>query len=153
MPQNSFQKEGVSKVLCPNKDTFDIIFCAAKYMPKGLDNGYDVFIELANSLIKRYSFVRFHLVGGFDKDDKDVTLLRNAIAFYGYKKFDDLKEIYNKMDVIISPNKPFLLGKGAFDGFPQGTVVEAVFNGVVALITDELNQNTIFDDDCRNQPL
>lgn len=146
VPQNSFQIEGVLKVLYPNKETFDIIFCAAKYMPKGLDKGYDVFIELAKSLIKRYSFVRFHVVGGFDKDEIDVTLLGDAITFYGYKKFDDLKGIYNKMDVIISPNKPFLLGKGAFDGFPLGTVVEAVFNGVVALITDELKQNTIFEE-------
>lgn len=50
------------------------------------------------------------------------------------------------MDIVLSPNKPFLLGKGAFDGFPLGTVIEAVFNGVVPLVTDNLNQNTEFED-------
>ena len=115
-------------------------------MPKGLDKGYDIFIELAHKLIEKYSFVRFHVVGGFDKQEIDVSLLGDTIKFYGYQKFNDLSGIYNKMDVIVSPNKPFLLGKGAFDGFPLGTVVEAVFNGVVAILTDELNQNTIFDD-------
>jgi len=49
------------------------------------------------------------------------------------------------MDVILSPNKPFLYGKGAFDGFPLGTVIEAVLNGVVAIVTDNLNQNTVFE--------
>lgn len=146
VPQNSFKEKGFSKVLYPEKETFDLVFCASKYMPKGLDKGYDVFIDLAFSLAKKYNFVRFHVVGGFDKDEIDVTLLGNAITFYGYKKFDDLANIYSKMDVIVSPNKPFLLGKGAFDGFPLGTVIEAVFNGVVALVTDELNQNTIFED-------
>lgn len=147
VPQNSLLNRCNNKILYPRKETFDIVFCAAKYMPKGLDKGYDVFIDLANSLVKRYNFVHFHVIGGFDKDDIDVKILKNRITFYGYKKFDDLAKIYSKMDVIVSPNKPFLLGKGSFDGFPLGTIVEAVLNGVVALITDELKQNTIFENE------
>ena len=129
----------------PNKETFDIVFCAAKYMPQGLDKGYDVFVELAQSLINKYDFVRFHVVGGFDREEINVTLLDGKITFYGYQKFDDLATIYQQMDVIVSPNKPFLCGKGAFDGFPLGTVIEAVLNNVVAIVTDNLNQNTVFE--------
>ena len=114
-------------------------------MPKGLDKGYDVFVALAHSLIKKYDFVRFHVVGGFDKEEIDVTLLDGIITFYGYQKFDDLATIYQKTEVIVSPNKPFVQGKGSFDGFPLGTAIEAVLNSVVAIVTDELNQNTVFE--------
>ena len=145
VPQLSLNANISFKKNYPAKETFDIVFCAAKYMSKGLDKGYDVFIELAHSLIKKYDFVRFHVVGGFDKEEIDVTLLNGKITFYGYQKFDDLNTIYQQMDVIVSPNKPFLYGKGAFDGFPLGTVIEAVLNSVVAIVTDKLNQNTVFE--------
>lgn len=143
VPQISLNTNVSFEKKYPNKETFDIVFCAAKYMSKGIDKGYDVFVALAHSLIKKYDFVRFHVVGGFDKEEIDVTLLEGKITFYGYQKFDDLAAIYQKMDIIISPNKPFYLGKG-FDGFPLGTIIEAVFNGVVALVTDELKQNSVF---------
>lgn len=145
VPQLSLNENISFEKKYPNKETFDIVFCAAKYMSKGLDKGYDVFVALAHSLIKKYDFVRFHVVGGFDKEEIDVTLLDGEITFYGYQKFDDLAAIYKKMDVIVSPNKPFVQGKGAFDGFPLGTVIEAVLNSVVAIVTDELNQNTVFE--------
>ncbi len=145
VPQKSLNKIIEVKEYYPKKQTFDIIFCAAKYMPKGLDKGYDLFIELANSLVEKYDFIRFHVVGGFDKEDIEVNQLENKIQFYGYQKFDDLSNIYLKMDVIISPNRPFVFDKGAFDGFPLGTVIEAVLNGVVAIVTDGLNQNTVFE--------
>lgn len=146
VPQVSLNTNLIAKINYPNKKTFDIVFCAAKYMPKGVDKGYDVFIELAHSLIRKYDFIRFHVVGGFDKDDINVSLLGDSITFYGYQNFESLGSIYTKMDVILSPNKPFHLDKGAFDGFPLGTVVEAVLNGVVAIVTDTLNQNTVFEE-------
>ena len=146
VPQVSLNTDLKGRKNYPDKETFDIVFCAAKYMPRGVDKGYDVFIDLAHRLIKEYSFIRFHVIGGFDEEDVNVNLLGDAITFYGYQKFEDLAAIYKGMDVILSPNKPFFLGKGAFDGFPLGTVVEAVLNGVVALITDKLKQNTVFDE-------
>ena len=146
VPQISLEKSVELKTFFPEKGTFDIVFCAAKYMPKGLDKGYDVFIELAHSLLKKFDFVRFHVIGGFSKEEIDVCLLERNITFYGYQKFEDLAAIYKGMDVILSPNKPFFLGNGAFDGFPLGTVVEAVLNGVVALVTDKLKQNTVFEE-------
>lgn len=146
-PGNKFKKtDEQTKVIYPNKPTFDLVFCAAKYMIKGEDKGYDTFIELAHKLKKQFEFVRFHVIGGFQKQDIDVSLLEDSIHFYGYKKNSDLASVFSKMDVIVSPNKPFLLGNGAFDGFPLGSVVEAVLNGVVAIVTDELQQNTLFKD-------
>lgn len=145
VPQFSLSKDLSNKeTYLLNKETFDICFCAAKYMAKGVDKGYDVFIETAHKIASKYDFVRFHIIGGFSKNDIDVEKIINKITFYGYQNPENLEVIYKKNDIIISPNKPFLLGKGCFDGFPLGTVVEAVLNGVVALITDPLEQNFSF---------
>ena len=129
-----------------NKNTFDVCFCAAKYSKFGKDKGYDLFIEFAHSISLQYDFIRFHVIGGFDENDIDVSTIEKKIYFYGYQNFDKLKLIFNKMDTIVSPNRPFILNQGAFDGFPLGTVVEAALNGVVALVTDCLNQNEFFLD-------
>lgn len=129
-----------------NKSTFDICFCAGKYMVQGKDKGYDVFVDLAISLVKKYDFIHFHVIGGFDELDIDVSMLKDKIKFYGYQKFENLESIFKNMDILISPNKPFVINSGAFDGFPLGTVVEAALNGVTVLITDELKQNTAFID-------
>lgn len=145
VPQDSLNKRFTAKKLYPEKSTFDIVFCATKYMPKGEDKGYDIFIELANVLTKKYDFIRFHVIGGFNNEDISVDSLGDSITFYGYQNFSHLTAIYQKMDVILSPNRPFILNNGRFDGFPLGTVIEAVFNGVVAIVTDELKQNTVFD--------
>ena len=48
------------------------------------------------------------------------------------------------MDIIVSPNRPFKLGKGTFDGFPTGSCTEAMINGVMLLCTDELKLNVKF---------
>jgi glycosyltransferase involved in cell wall biosynthesis len=145
VPQISLHKDLTNKKsYLINKSTFDICFCAAKYTPRGVDKGYDVFIDFAHTIAKEYDFIKFHIVGGFSEQDVDVSTIKDRIHFYGYQNFESLGAIYKNMDVLISPNKPFVLGKGAFDGFPLGTVVEAVLNGVVVLITDELKQNNVF---------
>lgn len=145
VPQISLIKDTADrKNYLVNKETLDICFCAGKYMPKGIDKGYDVFIELAHLLAKKYDFIRFHVIGGFDASDIDVTAINDKIVFYGYQKFENLESIFKGTDIIISPNKSFVLSKGSFDGFPLGTVVEAALNGVLAIISDDLNQNTKF---------
>ncbi|MEC4004435.1 glycosyltransferase [Flavobacterium sp. SUN052] len=147
VPQKSLIKNlSNKKYYSKEKTTLDICFCAGKYMPKGLDKGYDVFIELAHLLHEKYSFINFHIIGGFDETDIDVSKIKQNTTFYGYQKFEDLEKIFNTIDIIISPNKPFLLGKGAFDGFPLGTVVEAALNGVLVLLSDSLQQNDTFVD-------
>ena len=145
VPQISLEKSLANKkTYLKNKQTFDIAFCAAKYMPKGLDKGYDVFIKLAHLLNQKFDYIRFHIIGGFNENEIDVSSLKNNIKFYGYQNFENLTAIFQEIDIIISPNKPFYLSKGSFDGFPLGTVVEAVLNGVVAMVTDKLNQNEVF---------
>ena len=49
------------------------------------------------------------------------------------------------MDIIVSPNRPFKLSKGSFDGFPTGSCTEAMINGVALICTDELKMNIKFD--------
>lgn len=145
VPQISSNKDLINKKsYLVNKTTFDICFCAAKYTLKGEDKGYDVFIEFAKAIVNKYDFINFHVVGGFNEEDIEVSGIKEKIKFYGYQNFEALAAIYQNMDVLVSPNKAFVLGKGAFDGFPLGTVVEAALNGVAVLITDELKQNNTF---------
>ncbi len=129
-----------------NKNTFDICFCAAKYTNNRKDKGYNVFIDFAHNLSKKFDLVRFHVIGGYDKNDIDIRLIEEKIKFYGYQDFEDLKKIFLYIDVIVSPNKPYVINKGAFDGFPLGTVIEAALNGVVAIVSDPLKQNNVFID-------
>lgn len=145
VPLASLKKHlGLKQSYLENKTTFDICFCAAKYMAKGKDKGYDTFISVAKNIATKFDFVYFHIIGGFDENDIEIKSISDKITFYGYKNFEYLSSVFIKMDVIISPNQPFVLSKGAFDGFPLGAIVEAVFNGVVALVTDELNENKYF---------
>jgi hypothetical protein len=42
-------------------------------------------------------------------------------------------------------NKLRIWKRGAFDGFPLGTVIEAVLNNVVAIVTDNLDKIQFFE--------
>lgn len=127
-----------------NKDTLDICFVAHKYTERGIDKGYDIFIEVAKKLNEKYSNINYHIVGGFDEKDIDVSELKDKIKFYGIRDSKWLKNFYTNIDMIVSPNRPFKLGKGTFDGFPTGSCTEAMINGVLLLCTDELNLNVKF---------
>lgn len=126
-----------------DKKTFDICFVAAKYMKNGLDKGYDFFIEVCKKLCK-FNDVRFHVVGGFDSSEFDVSALGDTIKFYGMKNIDFFPEFYSNMDIILSPNRPYKLFNGAFDGFPTGCCVDAALNGTAIFCTDLLNLNISF---------
>jgi len=128
------------------KPTFDICFVASKYMPKGIDKGYDVFIEVAKSLARVAGDIRFHVVGPFDGSDIDVSDIADRIRFYGFRRTDFFPEFYAGMDAILSPNVPFVLGQGFFDGFPTGCCVEAGMCGVAVLCSDELRLNVALKD-------
>lgn len=122
-----------------DKDTFDLVFVAYKYMEKGLDKGYDVFIDVAKALANRHVAMRFHVVGSFDENEIDVSDIKDKITFYGVRDTAFLINLYSKMDIFLSPNRPFLLGKGRFDGFPLGG--HAAFCGVALFVADELKMN------------
>lgn len=132
------------------KETFDVCFIAGKYIDKGKDKGYDIFIEVARKLSLLSDKFRFHVVGGFSKNDINVSDLSDTLEFYGYLKVEQLKEFFYNQDIVLSPNRANVLSKGAFDGFPTGSVVEAGLCGVVMFVTDELHQNILFTDgrDC-----
>lgn len=139
-------KQNHKKYFQKGKDMLDICFVAHKYSEKGIDKGYDLFIEVAKELASKYDKIRFHVIGGFNENDIEVDELGEKIKFYGIQTSEWLCDCYKNMDLIISPNRPFQLSKGSFDGFPTGACTEAMINGVVLLCTDELKQNIKFED-------
>jgi len=130
LPRKKYKKE---------KDTFDICFVAAKYSEKGVDKGYDLFIEVAKELCKKTNDIMFHVVGGFNKEDVDISGIESRIKFYGYKKPDFLVEFYTRMDIFLAPSRPFKLFEGSFDGFPLG--IDAGYCGVAIFVSDKLKMN------------
>jgi glycosyltransferase involved in cell wall biosynthesis len=134
VPQNI----GPRKIYPFDKATFDICFTAYKMMPLGQDKGYDIFIRVANELLKRDDRFRFHVVGTFDEKDIDISEIRSHLHFYGPRTSDFFCEYYLDKDMILSPNRPFVLAKGAFDGIPTGSVLEAGAYGVAMFCTDQL---------------
>ena len=63
-----------------DKNTFDICFVAAKYSERGVDKGYDLFIKAAKQVAGKCPDVRFHVVGGFDENEIDVSDIHNRIT-------------------------------------------------------------------------
>lgn len=136
-----FKKEDVKqkKLYNTNKNTFDVCFVAAKYSKDGIDKGYDSFIKVAKVLAKDLSNIRFHVVGGFNEEDIDVSEISDKIFFYGYRKPKFLSKFYSSMDIALSPNRPYKLFKGNFDGFPL--CIDASYCGVALFVADELKMN------------
>ena len=93
---------------------------------------------------KKNKKIKFHVVGEFDENDLDVKCLKNNIKFYGIHETKWFERFYGNMDIILSPNKPFVLSKGSFDGFPTTSALEAMFHKVALFCTDELNLNENF---------
>jgi hypothetical protein len=128
------------------KDSMDICFVAAKYMPMGIDKGYDIFIEVAKKLVESHTNINFHVVGNFSEADILINGLEGRLTFYGFQKLDWFDKFYVDKDIILSPNMPFVLFKGAFDGFPTGSCAEAGLRKVAMFCTDELKLNNHFTD-------
>src|SRR5207244_13412192 len=72
----------VKKYYKQDNCTFDVCFVAHKYMPRGIDKGYDVFIEVAKKLSKSHKDIYFHVVGSIDKHDIDVRGIDESKRFY-----------------------------------------------------------------------
>lgn len=128
------------------KKTLDVCFVAHKYSKNGKDKGYDLFIETAKKMSKKYNDIAFHVVGPWEENAVDASTIKN-LTFYGAQSPDWLKEFYKDKDIIISANIPFVLAKGAFDGFPTTTVTDASLHEVAMFCTDplELNQGRFED--------
>jgi glycosyltransferase involved in cell wall biosynthesis len=128
------------------KSALDIAFVAAKYSPTGADKGYDLFVETAQVLTALGLDARFHVVGNFTPDVLDLGAAGPRFRFYGYRPREFFATFYSLMDMIIAPTRPFILDKGAFDGFPTTACLEAGLQCVAVLLTDPLNCNAIFRD-------
>lgn len=124
-----------------DKQILDICFVGQKYSSLGQDKGYDIFIDVAKKLYKNFPNVRFHVVGSFDENVIDITEIRNVISFYGTQPAEFFLDFYLDKDIILSPNRPYCLKQGSFDGFPLGTCVEASASNVACFITDPLSLN------------
>ena len=124
-----------------SKSSLDICFVANKYKPRGVDKGYDLFIAAARILFARHPEVRCHVVGNFTERDVEVTDLHDCITFYGHQITPFFPAFYSRMDIILSPNRPFLFKSGAFDGFPTGCCIEAALCGTAVFASDELAMN------------
>lgn len=129
-----------------DKGTIDICFVAHKYMPGGRDKGYDVFTQCAKRLSTLGNHLQFHVVGLFSEDDADIAGFADQMHFHGTLVTRSLRQLYSGMDLIVSPNAPFILAPGAFDGFPTGSCLEAGLCGVAVFCTDELQENQYFID-------
>ncbi len=128
-----------------DKNTFDICFMAHKYMPFGVDKGYTIFIETCKKLLRAANNIRFHVVGNFERSEVDVNELGSNIAFYGLKDKTFFPDFFSKMDIIVSPNLPYVLIPGKnIDGFPTGCCIDAGLHNVAVFCTDQLNMNEHF---------
>lgn len=136
-----FKQEEVldRKYYSKDKETMDICFVGHKYSKRGIDKGYDLFIDSAKKLAKECKKIRFHVVGQFNDEDIDISEIRDKIKFYGLQKPDFLLKLYTNIDIFVSPNRPYVLYEGSFDGFPIGG--DAGFCGVALFVTDPLKQN------------
>jgi len=121
-----------------NKNTLDIVFMAHRYNVIGKDKGYDLFVDVAKKLCKKYSNINFHVVGNFDETIIDIESIKDHIKFYGPLEKSKFDSFFSDKDIILSPNRPGILAKGAFDGFPTASCTEAGVRKVVMMCSDEL---------------
>jgi len=124
------------------KSSFDVCYVAEKYMPQGRSKGYPVFIDAGRRLAAALPETRLHVVGGFAPEDWPLEELAERVTFHGRFTTQKLREFYSGMDVIVSPNIPFVLHGGHFDGFPTAACAEASLCGVAMVVSDVLGLNT-----------
>ncbi len=140
-----------------DKQTFDICFIANKNMAQGYDKGYDLFIESLKILSSKFTNIKVHVVGPYSEKDCSTVGIKD-IVFHGFINHDKFELFFKDKDIILSPNRPFALKNGAFDGFPTASCTEASANGVAMFISDVLEQNLYYrnGEDCvfiENDPI
>lgn len=126
------------------KATFDVCFVAEKYMASGANKGYPEFAAMMKLVASQAPEARFHVVGSFSAEDGDIDGLEERLTFYGSLTTRQLKDFFIQMDLIVSPNQPYLLSPGNFDGFPTGCCTEASLCGVAVICTDILRLNEYY---------
>lgn len=123
------------------KDSYDVCFVAEKYMPHGRNKGYPAFVDAARRVAAELPAARFHVVGGFDASDWPLGELAPRMTFHGRLETGALRALLRTIDVVASPNLPYLLHPGNFDGFPTAGCVEAALAGAAMVVSDPLGLN------------
>lgn len=118
----------------------NILFFANKYTEGGIDKGFDVFEKIVNHFKDNSNF-NFFVIGGFTNEDLNENQLKSKITFLGTLTESEFEPHLKEMHIAISPNKPFILNHGAFDGFPLATSVTASLHCLVNLMTDYFNES------------
>jgi glycosyltransferase involved in cell wall biosynthesis len=129
-----------------DKASLDIGFVANRYTPTGEDKGYDLFVETADALSQKGVNATYHVVGPWDATIIPLGNLTTRFLFHGFVSTEKLRELGQMLDLILSPNRPGILAKGAFDGFPTGSCVEVGLQETAIFCTDVLKLNTDFRD-------
>lgn len=124
------------KKISPIEDVKEIVFAAHRYSTYGYDKGFDLFQLIAKYLVDMGHSVRFHVVGDFSQKDLMVKGLNSYFVFHGLLNESDFASVFENTQIIISPNRPFALQEGAFDGFPLGSSISAGFYGNIMCLTD-----------------
>ena len=122
----------------------ELAFVAHKYIPGGRDKGYDVFIDAGRQLKDALKDrVRFHVVGPWGPDDYPLGDLvpGRDVFFHGSRTQPFFRVLHQGIDAIVSPNRANLAARGAFDGFPTASVVDAMMCGATAFLSDPLQLN------------
>ena len=132
----------------PNKPQLDIAFIAHKYVPFGANKGFPEFCALAARLADDPD-IAWHVVGhDFSDADWPAVLTRpNSFTFHGlFESTTTLYEFLLGVDLVVSPQRPFLLYPGSFDSFPTMGIVEASLQGAAMICSDVLGMNDVYRD-------
>lgn len=127
------------------KASFDICFVAERYMEHGLNKGYPTFIDACRQVVAAIPETRLHVIGGFSTEDWPLGDLEHCVTFHGRLATQNLRQMFAGMDVIASPNVPFTLHAGNFDGFPTAACAEASLCGVAMVVSDVLRLNEHYE--------
>ena len=131
----------------PDRGAAQICFVAERYMDRGRDKGYPEFIAAASILAREMPALTFSIVGPWDPGEVPIDSdIAKRFQFFPRLNTRDLAAFFHQQDIIVSPNRPFVLGPGRFDGFPTGCCVEASLCGVTVVCSDVLCLNRTYID-------
>ncbi|WP_455645977.1 glycosyltransferase family 4 protein [Methanosphaera sp.] len=118
-------------------DTIDITYIGTLGKHKGVHTLIEAFKDIDNDSI------RLHIIGkGYDEEEfKEMARKDNRITFHGFIDNKDIREFYNKSNIIVIPsicydNSPLVI----YESFSTGTpVIGSNIGGIPELIEENFN--------------
>ena len=120
----------------------NLCFAAHKYDSLGKDKGLDLFIRVADSLVRENRKVNLHMVGPWKSAIAALSEFPQNYHFHDIIPIEELNTFFSKMDIAIFPTRRDVNAPGRFDGFPTATTVQAALAGCVTISTNPLHQVT-----------